>query len=123
MAFVTDRKRAVGLGSAKTGTEHHWQMMMSSAALLILVPLFIFTFGHALGMSYEAALAYYARPFPAIVGILTMLTGWLHFRSGVQVLIEDYTHGLVRKGLIVAMACVSYAAAATAVFAIARIAL
>jgi succinate dehydrogenase / fumarate reductase, membrane anchor subunit len=29
MAFVTDRKRAVGLGSAKTGTEHFWSMTKS----------------------------------------------------------------------------------------------
>lgn len=123
MAYLTDRKRAVGLGSAKTGTQHHWQMMVSSVALTALIPCFIFTFGTALGMSYEGALAYYARPFPAVIGILTMLAGWFHFRGGVQVLIEDYTHGFTRKALIIGMACLSYAAAATGVFALARIAL
>jgi succinate dehydrogenase / fumarate reductase membrane anchor subunit len=40
MAFLTDRKRASGLGAAKTGTEHFWGMTISSAALLILVPVF-----------------------------------------------------------------------------------
>ncbi|MDG1240449.1 MAG: succinate dehydrogenase, partial [Planktomarina sp.] len=38
MAFLTDRKRASGLGVAKKGTEHFWGMTISSAALLILVP-------------------------------------------------------------------------------------
>ncbi len=123
MAYLTDRKRAVGLGSAKAGTEHHIAMSKSSVALLILLPLFVFTFGPMLGATYEEVTAYFARPFPAIVAALTLVVGFLHFKDGVQVLIEDYTHGLTRKILIVAMICVSYAAAATGLFAIARLAL
>ena len=123
MAFLTDRKRAAGLGSAKAGTEHHWQMMVSSVALCGLVPLFVFTCGYALGMSYEDASAYYARPFPAIVGILTLLVGFLHFKGGVQALIEDYLHGFTRKAVMIGSICLSYAAAAAGVFAIVRIAL
>ena len=123
MAFLTDRKRATGMGSAKTGTQHHWQMMVSSVALLFLVPLFIFTFGPILGAPYEEVIAYYQRPFPAVVAILTLAVGFFHFRGGVQVLIEDYVHGLARKLLIIAMICLSYAAAAFAIFAIVRIAL
>ena len=123
MRYLTDRKRALGLGSAKSGAEHHWHMIISSVALCGLVPLFIFTFGSALGGTYDQVLAYYSRPFPAIVALLTVLVGWLHFRSGVQVLIEDYTGGFTRKALIIGMTCLSYAAAATGVFAIARIAL
>ncbi len=49
MAYVTDRKRAAGLGAAKTGTLHHWRMMVSSVALIVLIPLFVFTFGTAVG--------------------------------------------------------------------------
>ena len=123
MAYMTDRKRATGLGSAKSGTEHFWSQTKSSVALLILVPLFVFTFGPMLGESHEAVTAHFARPFPAIVAALTIAVGFFHFNKGVQVLIEDYTDGLTRKVLIVAMTCVSYAAAATGLFAIARIAL
>jgi len=123
MAFLTDRKRAVGMGSAKSGTDHHWKMMISSAALIVLIPLFVFTFGMILGSSHEEVVAYYQRPFPAVVAILTMLVGWFHFRKGVQTLIEDYVHGLARKITIIAMICLSYSAAAFAVFAIIRIAL
>ncbi len=123
MAFLTDRKRANGMGSAKTGTEHHWQMMVSSVALLFLVPLFIFTFGSILGSSYDEVIAYYQRPFPAVVAALTMLVGFFHFRGGVQTLIEDYVHGFARKVLLIGMICLSYGAAAFAVFAIVRIAL
>ena len=123
MAFLTDRKRAIGLGSAKTGTEHFWSMKVSSVALLILVPLFVFTFGPILGSEYEAVTAYFARPFPAIVAMLTIIVGFLHFKNGVQVLIEDYVHGVAEKIAIIATTCLSYGAIAVGVFAIARLAL
>ena len=123
MAYVTDRKRAEGLGSAKEGTHHHWSMQVSAVGLIILVPLFLITFGGILGSSYDEVLAYYARPFPAVVAGLTLVVGFMHFKNGVQVLIEDYVGGMARKVLIIAMICLSYAAAATALFAIARLAL
>ena len=53
MAFLTDRKRASGLGAAKTGTEHFWGMTISSVALLILVPSFVFTVGPMIGQDYD----------------------------------------------------------------------
>lgn len=123
MRYLTDRKRAVGMGSAKSGTAHFWAMKVSSVALLILIPLFLFTFGPMLGEDHETVVAYFSRPFPAIVAALTMVVGFMHFKDGVQVLIEDYVHGLAQKILIILMICLSYAAAATGVFAIARIAL
>ncbi|CUH77974.1 succinate dehydrogenase, hydrophobic membrane anchor protein [Tropicibacter naphthalenivorans] len=123
MAFLTDRKRAVGLGSAKSGVEHFWAMKKSSIALLILVPFFVFTFGGALGGTYEEVLAYYSRPFPAIIAALTIIVGFHHFNMGVQVLIEDYVHGLAEKVAILLMTCLSYGAAAVGVFAIAKLAL
>ena len=49
MKFVTDRKRALGMGSAKSGTAHFWEMKMTSFALLILMPIFVFTFGFVVG--------------------------------------------------------------------------
>lgn len=123
MAFLTDRKRAVGWGAAKSGTAHHWAMKKSSVALLILVPLFVFTFGAALGGTYQEVLDYYSRPFPAIVAALTMIVGFHHFNMGFQTLIEDYVHGPLEKILILGMTCVSYGAAAVGVFAIAKLAL
>jgi len=123
MAYVTDRKRAEGLGSAKEGTHHHWSMQVSSVGLIILVPLFLVTFGRILGAPHEEVVAYFARPFPAVVAGLTLVVGFVHFKNGVQVLIEDYVGGAARRALIIAMTCLSYAAAATALFALARLAL
>jgi len=123
MRYLTDRKRATGMGSAKTGTAHFWAMKVSSAALLLLIPMFLLTFGPILGADYETMAAYYSKPFPAIVAALTIVVAFMHFKDGVQVLIEDYVHGLSQKVLIIAMICLSYAAAATGLFAIAKLAL
>ena len=123
MAYLTDRKRATGLGSAKTGTDHHWRMIVSSCALLGLIPLFLLTFGHIVGAPHADVVAYYSRPFPAIIAGLTFVVGALHFKSGAQVLIEAYAHGLSRKAWIIFVICLSYTLAAIGLFAIARIAL
>ncbi|KRS12642.1 succinate dehydrogenase, hydrophobic membrane anchor protein [Roseovarius sp. SK2] len=123
MRYLTDRKRAVGLGSAKTGVHHFWAMKVQSVALLILIPLFVFTFGGILGSSFEEVTAYYARPFPAIVAALTLVVGFKHFADGCQVLIEDYVHGTAQKVTIILVTCLSYGAMATGLFAIARLAL
>ena len=123
MHFLTDRKRATGLGAARRGTERHWSMTISSVGLIILVPLFVFTFGAMLGRPYAEITAYYARPVPATIAALTIIVGFMHFKNGVQMLIEDYVHGLAREIAIIAMICISYGAAALAVFALVKLAL
>ncbi len=123
MPYLTDRKRARGLGSAGSGTEHHYEVQLTSAALVILIPLFVFTFGTVLGEPYAIVLLYYARPFPAIVAALTILVGMIHFRQGVQVLLEDYVQGETRHWGIIAAICAAYALAAAGLFALARLAL
>ena len=123
MRYLTDRKRAVGLGSGKSGTEHFWHMQISSVALAILIPLFIFTFGRILGAPYEDVVAYYSRPFPAIVAGLTIVVAMNHFKNGAQVMIEDYAEGFARKALIIGATCLSYAVMATGLFALIRLAL
>ena len=123
MRYLTDRKRAVGLGSAKTGTAHFWAMKVSSAALLVLVPLFVWTLGRVIGESHKDVIAHFARPGPALVVALTLIVGLEHFKSGAQVLIEDYVHGTAQKIWIIAVICMSYALMATGLFAIAKMAL
>ncbi|MHA3978281.1 succinate dehydrogenase, hydrophobic membrane anchor protein [Halovulum sp. GXIMD14794] len=123
MAFLTARKRAEGMGAAGGATEAHWNMTISSVALAILTPLFILSFGSILGAPYEEVVAYYSRPYPAIVAALFFAVGFMHFKNGVKVLIEDYVGGFAREVWIIAMTCLSYAAAAVALFAIARLAL
>ena len=121
--YVTDRKRVSGTGTGGAPTAQHWRVTISSAALVVLAPLFLFTFGSVLGEPYEAVLAYYARPIPAAIAALTILVSMYHFRAGAQVLITDYTRGFTRKASIVAATCLSYAIALIGVFAVIRLAL
>ncbi|GGL52621.1 succinate dehydrogenase, hydrophobic membrane anchor protein [Wenxinia marina] len=123
MPYMTDRKRAVGLGSSKSGTEHHWSMTLSSVGLLILVPLFVFTFGPALGLPYEEMVLYYSRPFPALVAGLTFVVGFHHFRGGAEIMLEDYVGGFARKASLAILACLSYGLMAAGLFAVLRLAL
>ena len=81
MRYLTDRKRATGMGSAKSGTAHFWAMKVSSVALLILIPLFVFTFGAIVGEDYATVIAYFAHPFPALIAALTLIVGFEHFQS------------------------------------------
>ncbi len=123
MSYLTDRKRATGLGSSKSGTAHHLQTMIGAVALALLVPLFVYAFGSAIGLSYEDAIAHFAKPFNAIITGLTITVAMMHFRHGVQIMLEDYVHGHTRTYLIAGAACLSYGTIAVALFALARIAL
>ncbi|MBO9445592.1 succinate dehydrogenase, hydrophobic membrane anchor protein [Ruegeria sp. R14_0] len=123
MNYLTDRKRAQGTGAGGEGTHHHWQMMVSSAALVVLVPLFVFVFANGLGKSYEEVLAYYGRPFPAIVTGLTMVVVILHLVRETQVAIEDYVHGVAEKLSLMAVAAFGYTLMAAGLFALIKLAL
>ena len=123
MSFLTARKRAAGSGAAGRGTEDHWWMTKSSAVLLVLIPIFVFTYGPILGMDYAQAVNRLESPFVALVGALTLVASMLHFKNGVQSTILDYTHGLTREGLIIAVTAFCYILIAAGLYALARIAL
>lgn len=123
MAYVTDRKRVTGLGSAKSGTEHHWTMTVTSVALLLLTPFFLFIIGGLLGQPHEAVVASLSRPMPALVVAAYLVVGMHHMRLGMQVMIEDYTRGLSRKVGLIATTILCYGLAAGGLVALAQIAL
>lgn len=123
MRYLTDRKRAAGLGSAKTGVEHHWHMIVSSTLLIVLVPAFVAVLAPIVGGTHDEVVTYLSHPLRALVLALGLIVGLDHFRHGVQVLIEDYVAGGMRKFLIIVMVGVSYGLMAAGVFALARIAL
>lgn len=121
--YLTDRKRARGLGAARRGTHHHWQMMITSMLLVILVPSFAITFALGLGGSYEEVLAYYGRPLPALITLLTLVVVIFHLMQETIVAVEDYVHGTAGKLTIVAVTAASYTLMAAGIFAVAKLAL
>lgn len=123
MRFITDRKRAVGKGASGTGTEHHWFMQVSSVGLALIVPVWLYIVGSAIGGTRAEVLETFARPFPAIVTALVLVVGMRHFIGGATMMIEDYWRGTTRKIAVIGVTCLAWGIAATGLFALARIAL
>jgi len=123
MQFRTDRKNATGLGSGRAGTHRHWQMMVSSTLLVILVPLFVMVFGIGLGGTQEEVLAYFSRPFPAIVMAISLVVGILHLKNEAVEAIEDYIHGVAEKLTLIAVTAFCYTLIAVALLALVKMAL
>jgi succinate dehydrogenase / fumarate reductase, membrane anchor subunit len=123
MRYLTDRKRAVGKGSAHSGTEHHWSMTVSAVALAFMVPVWLYIFGSALGQSRADVLATFARPFPAILTALVLVVAMRHFAKGSTSMIEDYARGSSRKMGLIFIYSLAAVIAATGLYALIRIAL
>lgn len=116
MRYLTDRKRAVGLGAGGTGAAHQWFMTVTAAALLILIPALIFILGHAIGLPRAEAMAYMGRPIPAIVTGLSLVVGMRHYIKGVKMMLEDYTDGLLREALVIGATALGYAVMAAGLY-------
>jgi succinate dehydrogenase / fumarate reductase membrane anchor subunit len=92
-------------------------------ALAFMVPTFLYVFGSALGGTRDEVLATFSRPFPAILTGLVLVVAMRHFAKGATVMIEDYSHGSLRKGLVMFAISLSWVITATGLYALARIAL
>jgi succinate dehydrogenase / fumarate reductase membrane anchor subunit len=123
MRYLTARKRAEGKGASGTGTEHHWYMQLSAVGLALIVPTFLYVIGNALGSSHEVVVETFSRPVPVLLAGLVVVFGLQHFRKGAKIMIEDYTRGVTRKALIIFLVVFTYGLTATALYALAKLAL
>ena len=89
----TPLSKVRGLGSAKSGTEHFWLQRVTALANVVLAFAFIFIVVSLVGRDYEDALDLLSRPVPAALLALFVISGVIHMRLGMQVVIEDYVHG------------------------------
>ena len=97
MSLRTPLGRVLGLGSAKSGTDHWWMQRVSSiASLPLMVFLVVFIIMH-LGASRAELVASISNPFVAILLALTIIVNLWHMRLGLQVVIEDYVHAPLAK--------------------------
>ena len=98
--FRTPLARARGLGSAKSGVGHFIAQRVSALALVVLIPLFIWSIASLPSADYETARAWIGSPLGAILTLLTLTATFYHMRLGLQTLIEDYIHKPVTKALL-----------------------
>jgi succinate dehydrogenase / fumarate reductase membrane anchor subunit len=90
-------------------------------ALVALVPIFIITIGPIFGEQRVVVLAKLEQPIYALIVAVTFTVGLLHFKSGVQVLIEDYVHGVMNKVWIIFTIGLSYLLIGLTLFALIKI--
>ena len=123
MNYLTSRKRAEGMGSARQGTSHHVAMTVSGWALLFIVPVFVFVLARTIGHGFEAVRGTFANPFVAILTALFLFVGMRHFAKGAQMAIEDYAHGFTRDALVMLANAVAYLTIAAGFYALIKLAL
>lgn len=90
----TSLVRARGLGSAKAGTETFWRQRLTSVLGLPLSIALIVIVLACIGVDHATATARVGNPFVATLLLLTLLNFCVHMRIGMQIIIEDYVHGL-----------------------------
>ena len=123
MQYMTDRKRAAGAGAAHTGTLQHWFMTVSGIALAVMLPVWLYLFGAAIGGTREQVVAAFANPFTAILTALVLVVSMRHFAKGSAVMVEDYAHGTARKAGLIFVSSLAAVIATTGLYALIRIAL
>lgn len=108
----------LGLGSAKTGTEHWWlQRVTAIANIPLVIFLIIFILCH-LGVDRAGLVASVKHPLIAIALALSFLSILWHMRLGMQVIIEDYVHGAWRLACLLGNAFFTIALGIAALYAI-----
>lgn len=105
----------------KTGTPHHKAMKFSSMVLVLMTPVFLLTIAPLMGEQHEFVLSKLKQPLYALIVAVTFTVGLLHFKSGIQVLIEDYVHGKMTKVWINFSIALSYTLIGLTLFALFKI--
>jgi succinate dehydrogenase / fumarate reductase, membrane anchor subunit len=95
--FKTPLKKARGLGSAKSGTEHFWQQRLTAIANVPLVMFLIWFIISHLSATRPEIVAALKNPFVSMGILLALISITWHMRLGLQVVIEDYVHSEGRK--------------------------
>jgi len=120
----TPLKRARGLGSARSGTEHWWVQRLTAAALVLLMAWLVGLLVSMVGADLAQARETVARPWNAILLATLVIAMFWHGKLGIQVIIEDYVHTRWVEVALVGLVSIACAIAAlAALYAIARIAL
>ncbi|MGL4239930.1 MAG: succinate dehydrogenase, hydrophobic membrane anchor protein [Beijerinckiaceae bacterium] len=119
----TPMAKVRGLGSAKSGTEHFFRQRVTALANVPLAIAFVIIITMLLGAPHAVFVGTMKSPLIALVILLFVVSGTIHMRLGMQVIIEDYVHEEGRKiALLIANTFFAIVIAAACVFAVLKMA-
>ncbi|NYD90405.1 succinate dehydrogenase, hydrophobic membrane anchor protein [Sphingomonas melonis] len=122
MGTGTSIGRVRGLGSAKHGAHHWWRQRVTAGSNLFLTLWFVFAIARMPGYDYASVHSWLQNSWAAVPMMLLIVSVFYHFRLGLQVVIEDYQHEQKRVAAILLLNFFTVATAATAIFAILKVA-
>jgi succinate dehydrogenase / fumarate reductase membrane anchor subunit len=102
-SLTTPLKRVRGLGAAGSGTEHFWRQRITALAQIPLTLAFVVVLLSIIGKGHAEVVAIVSQPLVAILMLLFVVTGMVHMKIGMQVIIEDYVREELPKILLLAL--------------------
>lgn len=90
--YRTPTSKVRGLGASGHGAGHWIAHRVSSVAMFLLAPVFVWMLAMSGAPDPAATREFLASPAGAIVTLLTLTAAFYHMRLGMQVVIEDYIH-------------------------------
>lgn len=90
MDFRPPLARALGLGSAKTGTSHWWMQRVTAVALVPLSFPLLNLLSLCFNAPYRDTVTWLSAPFNTVCIVAWILAVFYHAALGLQVVIEDY---------------------------------
>lgn len=124
MSLRSPLGRALGLGSAKSGSSHWIGQRVTAVALTLLGLWFLVSLLTLGGLGHDRVVAWLGAPLHSSLAVLLVMTAAWHANLGLQVVVEDY---VAAKGTrVVVLVVIKFAlivAAVAGVLAVLRIAL